>query len=417
MLLASIAMVNVPVKAEPETRLYIRESPPGSYKSAEPVDSTFYLTIDIESPSAWDNTENGIVGYELSVHVDPNVLEFYLSGIYGATSEYWLFDFAEWNEYTPDHTPYLLVEDLNATTGELTRAGELLLGYETLGVGAGTNSGLTDGYGEAFGLARLRFKSKTATGYTPIDIYDAYWVDINGDKHAFDVVDDGQYNQEPVYLTVESTPINYTDFTIDSTTYTTNTTIELQPDTYTVTMPNPTVSNGDLFTFVKWEDDSTNPVRTISLTSNMTITATYAYGGPPLEANLVGRSGWKEHAHFDVSKHGNTSVTDPKGTDGYQTLFAKIKNIGEGDVLVRAKFELVVGVTPADEFPMVTTENMTVPGEIIILTVDFAGKDGYPWETEDEDTWKMRVICEYYVPAVGWLEGTKIKTSKFNVVP
>ena len=418
MLLASIAMVNIPVKADPyETRLYIRESPPGEWISAGDVGSTFFVIVDIESPIAWDDTVNGIVGWEFSVHVDPNVLGLYGSAAYSADMGYFMFDYVDWHGYTAQSMQFL-IDEVNATSGDIYRAGEMMLGYELLGKGPGGNSE-PGWYGEDYGLCRLRFEKLSETGYTLIDIYDAYWVDMNGDKHAFDVVDDGQYNQEPAYLTVESTPINYTDFTIDSTAYTTNTTIELQPDTYTVTMPNPTIFEGDQFSFVEWENANTNPVRDITLASNdaVTIIATYAYAGPPLEANLVGRSGWKEHAHFDVSKHGNTSVTDPKGTSGYQTLFAKIKNIGEGDVLVRAKFELVIGVTPADEFPMITTENMTVPGEIIILTVDFAGKDGYPWETEDEDTWKMRVICEYYVPAVGWLEGTKIKTSKFNVVP
>jgi len=195
LLLGAIIPSVPPVKSESyETRLFVRESPPGSWIDGTSVSTYFYVTIDIESPSAWDDTANGIVGWEISVHVDPSVLEFRLSGIYGATGGYWLFDFAEWNEYTPAHTPYLLIEDLNKTTGDLTRAGELLLGYTTLGVGAGGSSGMTDGYGETYGLCRLRFTKLSSSAYALIDIFNAKWVDVNGDKHDFDVVDDGHYN-------------------------------------------------------------------------------------------------------------------------------------------------------------------------------------------------------------------------------
>ncbi len=164
----------------------------------------------------------------------------------------------------------------------MIQVGENIAGWETLGVGAGGDSGTPGWYGEQFGLCRLRFKSKNETAYTRIDIYDAYWVLINASapdgysRIPFDVVDDAHYNEPPVHtLTVESTPIDGINFTIGATTYTTNSSVSLAEGPYTVNMPSVWTVGPDQYEFVEWEDASTNPVRVISLTSNMTITATY----------------------------------------------------------------------------------------------------------------------------------------------
>jgi len=187
----SLTMVNVPVRSDPyETRLFIRESPPGSWIDGGSVSTYFFVIVEIESPIAWDDTANGIVGWVFSVHVDPSVLQIWASGAYGAGPDYWLYDFAS------DHgcVTYLSA-DIDATAGDMW-VGELISGCSPLGVGAGGNSGTGGQHGEIYGLCRLRFKKLSDSAYSRIDIYDAYWVDINGTQHAFDVVDDGHYNTQ-----------------------------------------------------------------------------------------------------------------------------------------------------------------------------------------------------------------------------
>ncbi len=76
-------------------------------------------------------------------------------------------------------------------------------------------------------------------------------------------------------MTVESTPIDGINFTLDTTTYTTNVTVELEEMAYTITMPFTWSAGSDRYVFSHWEDNSTSLLRTINLTSNMTITAAY----------------------------------------------------------------------------------------------------------------------------------------------
>jgi hypothetical protein len=49
----------------------------------------------------------------------------------------------------------------------------------------------------------------------------------------------------------------------------------LEEGTYKITVPQQVQVGSDIYNFKQWEDGSTNPVRTISLTADMTITATY----------------------------------------------------------------------------------------------------------------------------------------------
>jgi len=81
--------------------------------------------------------------------------------------------------------------------------------------------------------------------------------------------------EENYILTVNSLPITGVNFKIGSTTYTTNTSVSLLEGSYIVYMSPDKMVGADRYIFKRWEDTSTNPVRTISLTSNKTITATY----------------------------------------------------------------------------------------------------------------------------------------------
>jgi hypothetical protein len=57
---------------------------------------------------------------------------------------------------------------------------------------------------------------------------------------------------------------------------------QLDEGTYRVTMPQQVQVGSDVYNFKQWEDGSTNPVRTIDLTSDTTITATYVLQAPPI---------------------------------------------------------------------------------------------------------------------------------------
>jgi len=93
---------------------------------------------------------------------------------------------------------------------------------------------------------------------------------------------------EPVThtLTVDSSPISGVNFTVDDMVHTTPWSESLMQGSYTIEMPSTWTVGADEYVFAHWEDDSTEPTRTISLTEDTTITATYELYVPP--------SGWIE---------------------------------------------------------------------------------------------------------------------------
>ncbi|NVM24038.1 MAG: hypothetical protein HWN68_19945, partial [Desulfobacterales bacterium] len=77
-------------------------------------------------------------------------------------------------------------------------------------------------------------------------------------------------------LTVESSPFDGIDFTINATAYTTNASVVLEEGIYNVTMPSAWILwTGDVYDFDVWEDGSTDPVRVVNLNETMTIIANY----------------------------------------------------------------------------------------------------------------------------------------------
>jgi hypothetical protein len=61
-----------------------------------------------------------------------------------------------------------------------------------------------------------------------------------------------------------------------STQYTTPWSGSLNEGNYRITAPASVLAGGVTYVFVQWEDGTTNPVRTIALTADATITVTYA---------------------------------------------------------------------------------------------------------------------------------------------
>jgi len=202
--LLSLTMVNIPVKGLDEVRVYVVPEPP-DYISGVAVGGDVYVDVYIDSP----------------------------------TTGYFLYDFAsdEYGELTS------LLKTTDKPNGLFYEVSEFITGWESPpinGAGAG-------GTGK---LCRLRYKSKNETAFSLIDLgYPAsvaidtvYYYTASG-KFEVDVIGDGYYNSPPVYhnLTVESTPIQGINFTIDAMNYTTNATAALEEGSYTVTMPPRTI--------------------------------------------------------------------------------------------------------------------------------------------------------------------------------
>lgn len=83
-------------------------------------------------------------------------------------------------------------------------------------------------------------------------------------------------------LNIYSSPINDVSFTINGTIYVTPLSVAMNEGTYVITMPESTTENGTTYNFKNWDDNSTNPTRTINLSSNMSLTAYYEKAtGPP----------------------------------------------------------------------------------------------------------------------------------------
>jgi len=101
----------------------------------------------------------------------------------------------------------------------------------------------------------------------------------------------GNYEYVPpaptFYLTVMSTPILGVPVIINGQNYTTPTILSLAQEAYTVTVASEFQLGADKYYFARWEDGSTNPARTINLTADTTITATYTLAPPPTHYTLI----------------------------------------------------------------------------------------------------------------------------------
>jgi len=186
-LLASLAVAIMPVQASPLVRIYVNM--PLGYIPGVPPGNYVNVHLRIESPWAWYDTPDGIVGWAISAKVDPTVLE--PMGALGAQPGYFLYDF--WVGHEPPYPipcPPLPTPIIDKEAGTM-RISEFLPSVVPVLEGAG-------GSGR---LVTLVFRSLSETAYSPIDLYyetgvDAwYWTAESGTTAIpVDVVEDGQYN-------------------------------------------------------------------------------------------------------------------------------------------------------------------------------------------------------------------------------
>lgn len=199
-----IAAIPVPVKAQ-GVRFYVWTGTTNIFPS-KAVGTTFYADIWIETDLPV-NDPAGIVGYALSVRVDPTALEVMTAAKTaggGGLLETFLMDYGYDLE---GYTTALLVGPIDKVTGTILDVSEYIMGYKTLGVGAGAAN---------MKLMRFAFKSRSTTIKSPIDIFGRNVLDIqaiyttpDGIDHFVDVMDDGYYigvpEPEQMYVDLIST--------------------------------------------------------------------------------------------------------------------------------------------------------------------------------------------------------------------
>ena len=124
---------------------------------------------------------------------------------------------------------------------------------------------------------------------------------------------------------------------------------------------------------------------------------------------LVGRGAWPEHNRFSVSGD----------EDGIQTLYGKVKNIGEGDGYIRVNFTVWdMGGIPTifigkHEDPVTGEEIKILPGEIVVISVDL-------WESRETawppGSYSVRATCLYGPDGINWFKDD-VKEFGFTIVP
>jgi len=161
--------------------------------TAKSAGTMIIVEVWVESDPEWENMAEGIVGWGLSVRVDPRALEVMMAakipGAAGFLESFLATYFYDWEGYTTS----LLVGPIDKDQGTILDISEYIIGYEALGVGAG---------GGPHKLMRFGFRSKSETIPSVIDLFGirdpeieiiAMYTTPDGAKHYVDVLDDGYY--------------------------------------------------------------------------------------------------------------------------------------------------------------------------------------------------------------------------------
>lgn len=188
-ILASIPMQTVKASDRTDVRFYVWNSETASniYGPWTPGFPPHVVEVWIDSPDTWDNTASGIVGYAISLQVDPTVLTILTAEKIPSKGGF-LEDFLHryWYDYM-GYSTSLLIGGTDPGAGLIWDVSEMIMGWETLGKGAG---------GGPIPLLQFVFVSQSDTAYSPIEILDAYYYTPAG-KFPVEVVDSGHYNAPP----------------------------------------------------------------------------------------------------------------------------------------------------------------------------------------------------------------------------
>jgi hypothetical protein len=159
--------------------------------------NTTYVEVWIDSPDAWFNTSSGIVGVTVSLSVNSSVVEVLTAQEmpdmdFGGFPDSFLGDFLEDAHPLDGFTTFFTVGTVDKPNGTLTATADIILGYATLGVGAG---------GGPKPLWRWVIRTKSGvdhtTAYSPLTIFDAYYTTVDGVNHPISIVESGHYGTPP----------------------------------------------------------------------------------------------------------------------------------------------------------------------------------------------------------------------------
>jgi len=130
----------------------------------------------------------------------------------------------------------------------------------------------------------------------------------------------GVYTQIPSYnVTVNSGPIAGVSFTIDGALYQTNWEGSLMDGSHTIIMPSLWIVGTQAYSFEHWEDGNTDPSRTLSLSADTTINATYgSYLGPvgTVNGTVIDSNSGEPIAGALLTAEGYSTRTATNGTYG-----------------------------------------------------------------------------------------------------
>jgi len=170
--------------------------------------AAFTIDVYIQSPDAWANTPSGIVGYALSLRVNPKVLEV-RSARKGPTGTLtWLETFLMNYGYDLDYATSFLFGAADKVTGTIPDASEYIGGYKTLGVGAGGTGRLMQFI--VYPLLPDSPSPLDITGRPVLGILEfmAIYTTPDGVDHYVDLMDDGWYlgaTTDVIYLDLMNT--------------------------------------------------------------------------------------------------------------------------------------------------------------------------------------------------------------------
>jgi len=199
--IATLAATTMPAYSSDREDVQIYIWNPGTASNVYPAlayPAPTYVEVWIDTPNAWDNTPGGIVGYTVSVSVDPSVVEVLTALIWPDTdfdgvSNGFLGDFlSRWGHNWLGYSTSFLGGSIDKPSGTISGTAEAILGFSTLGLGAGGGP-----------MPLFRYVIRTASGvdpataYSPIALFDAFYTTVDGVKHPVDIVEDGHYGAEP----------------------------------------------------------------------------------------------------------------------------------------------------------------------------------------------------------------------------
>jgi hypothetical protein len=199
--------------------------------------------------------------------------------------------------------------------------------------------------------------------------------------------DDSATTQEDTPVTIDvlanDTDADGDPLTVTNLTQAGNGTVSLNADKTVTYTPNSGFVGDDTFTYTA--NDGTVDSNTATVTVTVEAAPT-----PAVSADLVKKSAWPEHHHFDISKD----------EDAYQTLYGLVRNTGTADITVWVEFNIYNG---SGLVATVSSNSVTLtPGSETVVSGDWLAVEG-----------------KYSVTAQAkWNDtGSKVKSFSFSVVP